>query len=65
MIIDGEMDQVEKGMRVIFPFRKLYEEGPGGVIHYGYKFYPVLYVRVATYHWPETSFFPIIFIHKK
>jgi uncharacterized OB-fold protein len=39
-IIDCEAEQVKIGMRVCSTFRKLGEEGPGGVIHYGYKFHP-------------------------
>jgi len=39
-IIDVEPEDVRIGMRVWASFRKLGEEGPGGVIHYGYKFHP-------------------------
>ena len=41
-IIDVEPGDVRIGMRVWASFRKLGEEGPGGVIHYGYKFHPEL-----------------------
>ena len=41
-VIDCELDKVDIGMRVWASFRKLGEEGPGGVIHYGYKFHPEL-----------------------
>jgi uncharacterized OB-fold protein len=41
-IIDIEPEEVKIGMRVWASFRKLGEEGPGGVIHYGYKFHPEL-----------------------
>ena len=39
-IIDVEPGDVRIGMRVWASFRKLGEEGAGGVIHYGYKFHP-------------------------
>jgi len=41
-IIDVEPGDVRIGMRVWASFRKLGEEGPWGVIHYGYKFHPEL-----------------------
>jgi uncharacterized protein len=41
-IIDCDPEEIKIGMRVSATFRKLGEEGPGGVIHYGYKFYPEL-----------------------
>jgi len=42
MIVDGELDQVQIGMRVWTTFHKMGGEGPGDVIHYGYKFHPEL-----------------------
>lgn len=41
-IVDIEPRSVVNGMRVKAAFRKLKEEGPGGVIHYGYKFSPIV-----------------------
>lgn len=40
-VIDCEPTEVDIGMRVRSTLRKLGDEGPGGVIHYGYKFVPV------------------------
>ncbi|MCL4324989.1 MAG: Zn-ribbon domain-containing OB-fold protein [Candidatus Thermoplasmatota archaeon] len=39
-IVDVEPSQVKEGLEVKASFRKLREEGEGGVIHYGYKFAP-------------------------
>ncbi|MCE5296592.1 MAG: Zn-ribbon domain-containing OB-fold protein [Euryarchaeota archaeon] len=39
-IIDCECCEVAIGMKVKATLRKIGEEGPGGVIHYGYKFVP-------------------------
>ncbi len=39
-IVDLEPAEVQIGLRVRATFRKLREEGPAGVIHYGYKFAP-------------------------
>lgn len=40
-VIDCEPSEVDIGMRVRSTMRRLGDEGPGGVIHYGYKFAPV------------------------
>ena len=40
-IIDCEACELEIGTPVRVTMRKLSEEGPSGVIHYGYKFVPV------------------------
>jgi hypothetical protein len=40
-IIDCEPGELEIGTPVQVTMRKLSEEGPSGVIHYGYKFVPV------------------------
>jgi uncharacterized OB-fold protein len=40
-LVDVELDEVRMGMRVRATLRKLGEEGPGGIIHYGFKFIPV------------------------
>ena len=37
-IIDCEPGDVAIGAKVASTFRKLHEEGKGGIIHYGYKF---------------------------
>ncbi len=39
-VIDCEPAEVQIGMRVQATMRKLGEEGPAGIIHYGYKFVP-------------------------
>lgn len=39
-IIDCDASEVKIGMKVKATLRKIGEEGPGGVIHYGYKFAP-------------------------
>ncbi|MFP4170503.1 MAG: Zn-ribbon domain-containing OB-fold protein [Methanomassiliicoccales archaeon] len=39
-VIDCDPSELRIGMRVRSTMRKLGEEGPGGVIHYGYKFVP-------------------------
>ena len=39
-VVDVEPSEVRIGQRVHATFRKLREEGPAGVIHYGYKFAP-------------------------
>ncbi len=36
-----DLDKIEIGMPVRAAFRKLDEDGPAGVIHYGYKFVPL------------------------
>jgi len=40
-IIDCDPAEVHIGMKVRTTMRKLGEEGPSGIIHYGYKFVPV------------------------
>lgn len=40
-VIDIEPYEVCIGMKVRTTLRRLGEEGPGGIIHYGYKFIPV------------------------
>lgn len=39
-IVDVEPSEVAIGLKVRATFRRLREEGPAGVIHYGYKFAP-------------------------
>ena len=39
-LIDCELADVKIGMKVKATIRKIGEEGPGGIIHYGYKFVP-------------------------
>ena len=39
-VVDAEPETVRIGLKVHATFRKLREEGPAGVIHYGYKFAP-------------------------
>lgn len=39
-VVDCAFTDVKIGMRVKIEFRKIYEEGEGGVIYYGYKFVP-------------------------
>ncbi len=39
-VVDAEPETVRIGLKVRATFRKLREEGPAGVIHYGYKFAP-------------------------
>ncbi len=39
-IVGVEPEEVEIGMPVVTTFRKLGEEGPSGVIYYGFKFVP-------------------------
>jgi uncharacterized OB-fold protein len=41
-VIDCEPAEVTIGMKVQAVIRKLGEEGPSGIIHYGYKFMPVV-----------------------
>lgn len=41
-IVDCEFDKIKIGMPVEMVFRKLLEDGKDGLIHYGYKFRPVL-----------------------
>jgi len=37
-IVDCNFEDLKIGMRVKIEFRKIYEEGEAGIIHYGYKF---------------------------
>ena len=39
-VVDAKAEDVAIGMRVRKTFRRISEEGPGGVIQYGYKFVP-------------------------
>jgi uncharacterized protein len=39
-VVDLNPPEIKIGLRVRATFRKLREEGPAGVIHYGYKFAP-------------------------
>jgi len=39
-VIDCDPAEVRVGMKVRTTMRKLGEEGPSGIIHYGYKFMP-------------------------
>jgi len=40
-LVDADFDKIEIGMRVRAVLRKLGDEGPGGIIHYGFKFIPM------------------------
>mgnify|MGYP000858011331 FL=1 len=40
-IIDAELDEVKIGMKVRTTLRKVSDDGPAGVINYGYKFMPM------------------------
>ena len=40
-VIDVEANELAIGLKVKATMRKLGSDGPGGVIHYGYKFAPV------------------------
>jgi uncharacterized OB-fold protein len=46
-VVDVEPGDVKIGLKVRAIFRKLREEGPAGVIHYGYKFAPAEAVASA------------------
>jgi len=39
-LVDVDVTKIEIGMRVRAVLRKLDEDGPAGVIHYGFKFVP-------------------------
>jgi len=41
-VVDCEPDEVRIGMPVELAFRRITEESEGGLIHYGYKFRPVI-----------------------
>jgi hypothetical protein len=53
-VVDVDPNSVEMGMKVRAVFRKLREEGPEGVIQYGYKFAPIMR-PVAGVHPPSDS----------
>ena len=40
-IVDCESDELKIGLSVKSTFRKIYEDGKDGIIHYGLKFKPV------------------------
>ncbi len=40
-IVDADFDEVKIGLQVQLEFRRIYAEGEGGVINYGYKAVPV------------------------
>ena len=40
-IVDCRPDRVKEGMKVEIAFRKISEDGKGGIIHYGYAFRPM------------------------
>jgi uncharacterized OB-fold protein len=44
-LIDCDLDMAAIGLKVKSTFRKLHEEGDGGIIHYGYKFRPIVNPR--------------------
>jgi len=39
-LVDVDLEKIEIGMPVRAVLRKISEEGPSGIIHYGYKFAP-------------------------
>jgi len=39
-IVDCNFEEMKVGKRVKIEFRKIFDEGEAGVIHYGYKFVP-------------------------
>jgi len=39
-VVDCDFADLRVGMRVKVEFRKIMEDGPAGMIHYGYKFVP-------------------------
>jgi uncharacterized OB-fold protein len=39
-VVDCDFAKLKVGMRVRIEFRRVSEDGPSGVIHYGYKFVP-------------------------
>jgi uncharacterized protein len=41
-IVDLDLSKIRIGLKVRATFRKLREEGAAGVIHYGYKFAPIV-----------------------
>jgi uncharacterized OB-fold protein len=41
-VVDVDPAEVKAGMRVEAVFRKVSEDGPSGIIQYGYKFRPVV-----------------------
>ena len=41
-VVDVDPEEVQAGMRVEAVFRRVKEDGSAGIIHYGYKFRPVV-----------------------
>jgi uncharacterized OB-fold protein len=41
-VVDVDLDEVKKGLKVEAVFRKVRENGSDGIIQYGYKFRPVI-----------------------
>jgi uncharacterized OB-fold protein len=41
-VVDLDPAEVKAGLRVEAVFRKVKEDGPSGIIHYGYKFRPIV-----------------------
>ena len=41
-MVDADLSEIRIGMPVRVVFRKLGEEGPSGIIRYGYKFAPIV-----------------------
>jgi uncharacterized OB-fold protein len=39
-VVDCDFAALKVGMRVRLEFRRISEDGPAGIIHYGYKFVP-------------------------
>jgi uncharacterized OB-fold protein len=39
-IVDCNFEEMKVGKRVKIEFRKIFDEGEAGIIHYGYKFVP-------------------------
>ena len=39
-VVDCDFAALQVGMRVRLEFRRISEDGPAGIIHYGYKFVP-------------------------
>ncbi|MBD3206555.1 transcriptional regulator [Candidatus Bathyarchaeota archaeon] len=41
-VVDVELEEVESGMKVEAVFRRVKEDGPSGILQYGYKFRPII-----------------------
>jgi len=41
-VVDIEPNEVKSGLKVEAVFRKIKEDGKDGIIHYGYKFRPII-----------------------